>query len=136
MKGDGNGILLVTGSAQNNCSDPDYGMFLGLVRTLRTELELNLGTLELDSFDNAAWKSIPKVLSQFQRNASTERSQRKPDTECAFINGEIPTPRLHWTSVNQTLIAPDSKAQALKLDIDKRGFLSSLYWRHYTPAES
>lgn len=134
-KDNGNGILWVTGSAQNQCSDPRYGMFLGFARTLRTELEVDLGTLELDNFDASAWTSIAKVLPRFQERASTERASRKPDMEWASVNGEILTPRFHWTSVNEALTASKFEGQPRKLDVEKRGILSSLYWKQYTPAE-
>jgi hypothetical protein len=134
-KENGNGILWITGSAQNNCSDPRYGIFLGFARTLRTELEVNLGTLELDKFEVSAWKAIAKVLPQFQRRASAEGSSRKPDIEWAFVNDEILTPRFHWTSVNEALTELKSDGQARKLDVGKRGILNSLYWKQYTPSE-
>ena len=135
MQENSNRVLWITGSAQNNCSDPRYGMFLGLARTLRTELELSLGTLELDRFDSIGWKAIPKVLYEFQGRASTKKSSRKPDMEWALVNGEILTPRFHWTSVNKALVAPKSKGKALRLDIGKRGILNTLHWKQYTPAE-
>jgi hypothetical protein len=134
-KENGSGILWITGSAQNSCSDPRCGMFLGLARTLRTELEVDLGTLELDRFDGSAWNAIGRVLSQFQSRTSTEGSSRKPDMEWAFVNHEITTSRFHWISVNKALTASPSGGQAQKLDVEKRGILSSLYWKQYTPSE-
>lgn len=134
-KDNGNGILWITGSAQNNCSDPRYGMFLGFARTLRTELDLGLGTLELDKFDTSAWKAIAKVLPQFQERTSAEGNSRKPEMEWSLVNDEILTPRFHWTSVNEALTASKTNEQAQKLDVEKRGILSTLYWKQYTPAE-
>lgn len=131
----GSGVLWITGSAQNNCLNPRYGIFLGFARTLRTELDLELATLELDKFDVSSWKAIAKVLPEFQRRAHAEGSAKKPEMEWACVNDEILIPRFHWISVNEALAAPKMEGLAQKLDVGKRGILKSLHWKQHTPSE-
>lgn len=124
-------ILWVTGAAQVECADPRYAMVLGMARTLRTELDIKIGTLELDRFDHAAWDAVAWVLEAFQRRSHT--GLMEPDTEWAFAGGFLNVPRFHWTSVNKQLCLPEPGASAKKLDIEKRGFLQTLHWKSYSP---
>ncbi|KAL9076681.1 MAG: hypothetical protein Q9157_003571 [Trypethelium eluteriae] len=127
------GILWVTGAAQVKCSDPRYGMVLGMARTLRNELSLDIGTLELEKFDSQGWEALAAVLPEFQRRAHD--CELSPSLEWAFVDGLIQIPRFHWTSVNKQLLAPDSPHSARKLQIGKRGFFNSLYWKQHNFAE-
>jgi NADPH:quinone reductase-like Zn-dependent oxidoreductase len=55
--------------------------------------------------------------------------------EFVLAEGSIQIGRFFWTSVNEQLAAGQGHKSARKLDIAKRGMLSTLYWREYTPAE-
>ena len=133
----GAGILWVTGAAQVKCKDPRYGVVLGLARTVRNETEIEFGTLELDCFNETAWDALVGVLAEFQaRPLSDDRiaAEFKPNLEWAFTDGMVHVGRFHWTSVNKELVSLGATGSARKLDIGKRGLLSSLYWRQHEPA--
>lgn len=126
------GIIWVTGSAQVKCKDPRYGMVLGAARTLRTELSLDLATLELDRFDAPGLEAIATLLPEFQRRPRGYES--KAGLEWALADGQIHIGRFHWTSVNKQLAASsDTGTNVKRLDIEKRGFLNSLSWKPYQP---
>lgn len=125
-------ILWVTGAAQVKCVNPRYGMLLGLTRTIRTEYSAQLATLELENFDSSSWHAIAAVLQSLQRDGPKEG---KPDMEFVLADGSIQVGRFFWASVNEQLAAEKGEESARKLDIAKRGMLSTLYWRGYSPAE-
>jgi hypothetical protein len=127
------GILWVTGASQINCKDPRYGMSLGMARTVRTEMELDFATLELERFDGAGWDTIVNVLSEFQ--SRSDGDELSPTLEFALADGLVHIGRFHWTSINEELSDLCMSEPARKLDIGKHGFLSSLHWKHYSPAE-
>lgn len=127
------GILWVTGAAQIHCKDPRYGLSLGMARTIRTEMELDFATLELECFNDAGWNAIVGVLSEFQLRSDSD--EFKPTFEFALADGIIQIGRFHWKSINKELSSLSLSKPARKLDIGKRGFLSSLYWKQYSPAE-
>ncbi|RFU79720.1 polyketide synthase [Trichoderma arundinaceum] len=136
----GAGVLWVMGLAQVKCTNPQYGQILGLTRNMRTELSIDFATIELETFDSAGWDAVATVLPEFQRRSITD-SDTNPVMEWVFADGFIQISRFHWTSLNDELSVPDAGAGetngvvARKLDIEKRGFLNSLYWKEYTPAK-
>ena len=130
---EGSGILWVTGSAQVKCSDPRYGMILGMARTIRTELSLNVATMELEKFDKQGWEAVATVLPEFQRRSVHQ--QRESSLEYVYKDGFVQVGRYHWISVKKQLSTIASQGSARKLDVGKRGFLNSLHWRKYSPAE-
>lgn len=125
-------ILWVTGAAQVKCSNPRYGMLLGLARTIRTEYSAQFATLELDDFGTSSLHAVTTVLRSLQREVPREA---KPDMEFVLVDGSIHVGRFFWNSVNEQLAARHGEQDARKLDIAKRGMLSTLYWRGYSPAE-
>src|ERR1700759_2242724 len=56
------GVLWITGAGQINCKDPRYAMSLGVARTLRTEMELDIATLEVESLENIPWDTVSDVF--------------------------------------------------------------------------
>ncbi|RYP54562.1 hypothetical protein DL768_000622 [Monosporascus sp. mg162] len=125
------GILWVTGASQVNCQDPRYGMTFGLARVVRSEYEIDFATLELDRFDSAGWGAIAGVFGEFQtRNSDGEF---KPTLEWALADGVVQVGRFHWISVDKELADLAPPATARKLDISKRGFLSTLNWQQFEP---
>lgn len=123
-------VLWVTGAAQVRCSNPRYGMLLGLARTIRTEYSAQLATLELDDFGSSSWHAITAVLRNIQREVPREG---KPDMEFVLADGSIQVGRFFWTSINEQLTTGYGEGSARKLDISKRGMLSTLYWKGYSP---
>lgn len=59
------GVLWVTKGRQVNCEDPQYSQFLGLSRTIRSELSIPLATLEVDTFNATAFSAITRVFEKF-----------------------------------------------------------------------
>jgi hypothetical protein len=125
-------ILWVTGAAQVRCSNPRYGMLLGLARTIRTEYSAQLATLELDDFGASSWHAITTVLRTLQRESTREG---KPDMEFVLADRSIKVGRFFWTSVTEQLVTGHGEESGRKLDIAKRGMLSTLYWRGYSQNE-
>lgn len=129
----GSGILWVTGAAQIDCKNPRYGMSLGIARTVRTEMDLDFATLELEDFNHVAWDAMVQVLWEFQ--SRSDNDELKPTLEYAVSNGVVHIGRYHWTSVSNELSSLCVSEPAKKLGIGKRGILNSLHWKHYSPAE-
>ncbi|KAI9657994.1 MAG: Type I Iterative PKS [Bathelium mastoideum] len=129
----GSGILWVTGLAQVKCLDPRYGMILGMARTIRTELSLDVATMELEKFDSQGWEAVAAVLPEFQRRS--DYGEIRPSLEWTYVDGFIQVGRYHWISVTKQLSVASSRGSARKLEVGKRGFLNSLYWKRYTPPE-
>jgi SAM-dependent methyltransferase len=130
------GILWVTGAAQVKAQDPRYAVALGLARTVRNETDIEFGTFEMDRFDETSWDALVGVLSEFQSRPLTDdpvASEFKPNLEWAFADGMVHVGRFHWTSINKELVTLGATGSARKLDIGKRGLLSSLYWRQHAP---
>ncbi|KAF3763946.1 hypothetical protein M406DRAFT_85351 [Cryphonectria parasitica EP155] len=130
----GTGVLWVTGPAQINCTNPSYGLMIGLARTMRTEQTLDFGTLELESFDPAGWNAIAAVLPEFQSRLAPD-ADTNPVMEWALADGRVQISRFHWVSLSEELAVSQEGESARKLDVEKRGFLNTLYWKEYAPAK-
>lgn len=95
------GLLWVTHSIHINCKDPAYGMILRVARTMRSELSVDIATVETDSFSAAAWTILLRVFDHFQRR------DKEPDTdldyEFALSEGIVYVGRYKWLSVDQEL---------------------------------
>lgn len=125
-------VLWLTKPAQVSAQDPHAALFLGLARTIRSELDMALGTLELEESWSqnlpSAGKAVLDVLRKIQRGKADITASLDPDLEYAWVNGEVHVGRFHWYKVSSALRelapAPDTKA----LMIEKRGLLQTLYW--------
>ncbi|OJJ30102.1 hypothetical protein ASPWEDRAFT_164008 [Aspergillus wentii DTO 134E9] len=121
------GILWLTRAGQMNCKDPRWAQSLGLARTVRNELAVDMATLELDSLGREASAAVAQVLHKFQRRGNSE--DYDPDYEWVLDNGKIHIGRFHWFSVSDTLSRTrPSCALPKRLEIGKRGFLGTLGW--------
>ncbi|KAM0323503.1 hypothetical protein ACHAQA_008783 [Verticillium albo-atrum] len=130
----GAGILWVTGAAQIKCKDPRYGLTMGLARTVRSEMELDLATLELEDFGRSAWDAVARVLPEFQsRPSRDDRAELNPNYEWAFADGLVHVGRFHWTSIGRELDHLGSTGSSRKLEIGTLGLLNSLSWKPHTP---
>ncbi|RYP37539.1 hypothetical protein DL767_002847 [Monosporascus sp. MG133] len=93
--------------------------------------EIDFTTLELDRSNSAGWDAIAGVFGEFQtRNSDGEF---KPTLEWALADGAVQVGRFHWISVDKELAGLAPPPTARKLDISKRGFLSTLHWQHFEP---
>lgn len=130
----GSGVLWVTGSAQIKCTNPAYGLMIGLARTLRTEQTIDFATLELNHFNSAGWDAVATVLPEFQGRLTPD-DETNPVMEWALADDQIQISRFHWISLNEELAVSDMSASARKLVIEKRGFLNTLYWKEEAPVK-
>lgn len=76
------GLLWVTHSIHINCKDPAYGMILRLARTMRSELSVDIVTLETDSFSAAAWTTLLRVFDHFRRCDKEPDTDLDPNSRC------------------------------------------------------
>ncbi|KAI2627830.1 hypothetical protein GGR54DRAFT_636951 [Hypoxylon sp. NC1633] len=146
-EGNKSSILWVTGAAQISCIDPRYAMTLGIARTIRSEMDMDFATLEIDHFDDGGkWQSVVATcFSEFQSclaAASKSTDTMKSNYEWAYANDALQVGRFQWISVNHELSVSGSQGsdQSLgttaprKLGISKPGLLNSLYWWQAKPA--
>jgi hypothetical protein len=130
----GSGVLWVTGAAQVNCIDPNYGLIVGFARTIRTEQSVDFATLELEAFDTSGWNAVGAVLPEFQARL-VPNDETDPIMEWSLADGLVNISRFHWTSLNQELAITEESAFVRKLNVGKRGFLNTLYWREHAPGK-
>jgi hypothetical protein len=125
------GILWVTGAAQINCRDPRYGMVLGIARTLRSELQIDFATLELDTFDVKSWGVVADVLHEFEHRV--HENEMNPVLEYAYSNGSVQISKFHWISVRDQLLEKENKSWPKQLDASRPGALQTLHWKQVQP---
>ncbi|KAI1328458.1 acyl transferase domain-containing protein [Xylariaceae sp. FL0255] len=118
------GLVWVTRHAQMGCADPNYSQIIGLARTLRSEMQLDFATCEVDSFDFR-----PELIAGiFERFRTRRRSEMlKPDFEYAIKDGVIHVGRYHPFSLKDQLMLSSPKDRTV-LDVDIPGRLNSLQW--------
>jgi hypothetical protein len=121
------GMLWVTGACQIACNDPRYAMVLGLARVIRTEMGLDFATLELESFEETAFNSIPYVVQEFQKRLNEPNVN--PTVEWAFANGSLQISRYHYIQVLEELKENSNDTPRKKLELRRPGFPDSLYWK-------
>lgn len=121
------GILWLMRAVQMNCKDPRWAQSLGLTRTIRNELAVDVGSLELDSLKCKSSAAIIKVLQKFQCRVKSDDDD--PDYEWVLDNGKIHVGRFHWFAVGDELCRtrPDSNLPK-RLEISKRGILETPGW--------
>lgn len=123
-------ILWVTRPAQAGCHDPRYGQSIGVARTVRSELSLAFGTLEVAANDAKNEEgAIVRVFEHFtaaRKNANAD-AILDPDYEYAFFGGRVHVPRFRWVGVADRLCAAVQNAPK-KLDIGRTGQLRTLQW--------
>jgi hypothetical protein len=117
--------LWITRSSEIGALDPCHGQILGLARTLRSELSLNIATLQMDSFDPAL---ACKVFTVFQHQSQRDRSAASFEYEYMASQGRIYTPRIRPYSVNKSLLEPPSKTLSRHLDVAKTRRIGTIQW--------
>ncbi|KAK2809700.1 hypothetical protein FQN50_003545 [Emmonsiellopsis sp. PD_5] len=90
-------VLWVTLAIQMQCDDPRYGLILGVARTVRTELQLDFATVEVDGFESGSLQATLRVYDQFCRQI--DQGNRVIDFEYSVIKGVVYTGRLEWVSL-------------------------------------
>ncbi|KAK6827388.1 polyketide synthase [Apiospora arundinis] len=119
-------ILWVTKPSQVSCRDPDYAPIIGLARTLRVEMGLDIATCELDDFRHSP--GLDAVVSVFHRFQERDH-HTGTDFEYSVMAGVI--------RVNRVFpVLPEEEAKAscetdhgsVAMKIDRPGSLDSLQW--------
>ncbi|OGM50547.1 hypothetical protein ABOM_000924 [Aspergillus bombycis] len=123
------GILWVTGACQVGCKDPRYAMVNGVARVIRTEMNLDFATLELESFEKDTLALMPKVLGEFQRRLSEQNINTT--TEWAVVGQSPLISRYHYIKVDEELKnkAAEEKPSVKKLVQTKAGLVDTLCWQ-------
>lgn len=125
------GLLWVTPLCQLGCSDPRYAQVIGLARTIRSEMLLDLATCEVEDFGSAAVaEKVVQVLANFgKRNAGDggEEALLRPDYEYAVRDDTVYMGRLYPFALKDELLTSESSDKAV-LDVGTPGRLNSLQW--------
>lgn len=120
----GSGILWITPLCQIGCQDPRYAQVIGLARTIRSEMLIDLATCEVDDFSAAA-NQITQVFTKFQRRDDDD--VLKPDFEYAIQGKSIQVGRLYPFALRDELLVSESNDKAI-LDVGTPGRLNTLHW--------
>ncbi|KAI0860401.1 hypothetical protein F4860DRAFT_479113 [Xylaria cubensis] len=121
------GLLWLTRPCQIRCLEPSYALFIGLARSLRNELGINIATLELDNINTM--ESINAIVGVYMKlqQARTD-GDVDVDSEFAWSRGTVHIPRFHWVSVNDNLATASDARIPKQLEVDKIGSLKNLRW--------
>ena len=125
------GVLWVTGAAQIRCHNPNYSLILGMARTIRSELLIDFGTLELEKFDLDGWKATADVLHEFEHRVRDP--DHDPVLEYAYSDGKVQVGKYHWISVSKELLDFKHDSHPRKLEIGRPGILHTLAWKQEEP---
>ncbi|TRX93498.1 hypothetical protein FHL15_005470 [Xylaria flabelliformis] len=127
-------MIWVMPAAQIECQDPRAAMTLGLARTARNELSVNLITVEIDRATSTTViaETIAKILFRVRARESNSTSLN-PDYEYAVVDGEIRIPRFHWQTMPEAVIhyrkqAGTNNLELRRLQIDTPGLLRTMSW--------
>ncbi|KAL4916115.1 hypothetical protein BDW62DRAFT_218861 [Aspergillus aurantiobrunneus] len=120
-------LLWLTRPAQMSAADPRYSLVVGLARTVRSELNIAFGVLELDALDECAWEATRKVLEKLRIGAD-EGEETDQDYEFALSNQMIHVSRLAGLSVTGEVAGIGVQGEQRHLQIGKKGVLESLRW--------
>ncbi|KAI0469623.1 hypothetical protein F4859DRAFT_523012 [Xylaria cf. heliscus] len=94
-------MLWVLPPVQKNCKDPQSGLSIGLLRSVRTELGLSLATLEVDLEDPNFSTHVVNVFNKVIEEHSDENVS--PDNEFLVDNGTIKIGRYTPFSIDSEL---------------------------------
>ncbi|GAB1195409.1 hypothetical protein APSETT444_004668 [Aspergillus pseudonomiae] len=119
-------ILWVTQCVQTACADPRYALILGLARSIRNEMMLDIATLELDTLDDTGLHAIAPVYQKFQQQVDANHAQI--DYEYSLVDGAIYTGRFHWFPLSENFHSPINDEGPKKLSVGTAGSLDTLEW--------
>ncbi|KAI1738583.1 putative polyketide synthase [Xylaria scruposa] len=121
-------------ASQIDCQDPRAAMTLGLARTARNELSVNLITVEIDRATSTAVtaEKITRIMFRVRARESNSTSLN-PDYEYAVADDEILIPRFHWQTMPDAVTHYRKQAgfddQGLRrIQIDTPGLLRTMSW--------
>ncbi|KAI1743043.1 hypothetical protein F4680DRAFT_445514 [Xylaria scruposa] len=119
-----NRLLWITRHSQMSCPDPRYSQVVGLARTLRSEMQLDFATCEINSFESDL-ELLIIIYEQYRRRRKSETI--KSEFEYAIHGGIVHCGRYHPFSLKDQMMAPSLNDRIL-LDVDIPGRLNTLRW--------
>ncbi|KAJ4388197.1 hypothetical protein N0V93_008804 [Gnomoniopsis smithogilvyi] len=122
-------VLWLTHAAQMDCKDPRFAKVIGLARNVRSELGIDIATVELDTTEaeSGVFNVVYQLWEVFARREHD--AVIHPDFEYAIRNNVPHIPRFHWISVAGELADSENfDSQNAMLVVGKRGFLNTLHW--------
>lgn len=122
------GLLWLTRSAQIECINPEYGLTIGLARTIRSELSLDFTTVELQTLDDEAVSSVVNIFHKFQCRSERESFSFEP--EFAVHNGVVHIGRYYPISPEEAR-AKSLEDGPTRLTVNQVGLIDSLEWVQY-----
>ncbi|KAL4863599.1 hypothetical protein BDV12DRAFT_206352 [Aspergillus spectabilis] len=126
-------ILWITKLSQFRCANPDYGLIFGFARTMRHEKDADFSIFETDLFDDAAAKSLVRVIDKLAW--SREIPDIDPEYEFAFYEGTVHVGRCHWISPAEYMESNSSQNLPRRLDIESLGSIDTLRWTPFEQPE-
>ncbi|KAI8932960.1 hypothetical protein NX059_010429 [Plenodomus lindquistii] len=121
-----NGLLWVTRRSGVGCTDPRYAQAIGLIRTLRSEMALDIATLEMDTISSpTAAAALANVLGVFQTREEDEGLH--PDYEYAIHNGQTLINRFFPFSLDRELLTSQTSKEAV-VSQTQPGRIDTLTW--------
>lgn len=127
------GLLWLTRAAQVRCTQPEYGIGLGLFRTIRNELSMQLWTLEIDELIDISLSAAVSVIEKFKLRPS-DSTGRTLDAEYISQHGVIHVGRYHWTSTQDELMCRSS-SDTKQIVVEQYGILNSMRWIKQPPRQ-
>ncbi|RDA92383.1 hypothetical protein CP533_4725 [Ophiocordyceps camponoti-saundersi (nom. inval.)] len=126
------GALWVTRSSQIDCHDPRFSSTLGVIRTLRSELGLEIATCEINDVSDENVERVVDVFDKFHCRLDGESAQL--ELEYAIEDDTVYTGRILPFFMNEELeslggLDLESDDTVLQLDVGTRGLLESLVWK-------
>jgi hypothetical protein len=106
-------------------TDPQFGLTLGLMRTVRKEISTNFATLELDQKEPCAAENVSLVFERICRQSG--KNPIHEDYEYVLKDGKIHVGRFHFNYLHQ-IMAVDDGFEQRSLDIGCFGIFDSLTW--------
>ncbi|KAL2838941.1 hypothetical protein BJX68DRAFT_279537 [Aspergillus pseudodeflectus] len=133
---DGNnnsGILWLTGASQIACKDPRYGMVNGVARVIRTEMNIDFATVELEDFEAETLAQVPAIVEEFTRRTFIGKNGIRANMEWAVVGGKALIGRYHFIRVEDELERTGSRNESRdivkKVQQTSPGRLDTLCWR-------